>query len=302
MMEFTKSSEEERDARVKNLIIKDNFSEINNPGDRIVITGKGGTGKTTITATMSRLLMQQRRVLAVDADPQMNLPYAMGIPRDTVRKIVPLNMQADYIEEKTGARPGSGWGEFLSLNPDVSDVVDRFGVKVDDRMSILVMGTLHKSGIGCLCPENDLLDAVVRHVSLRDNETILMDTEAGVEHFGRAIAKGFGHAIVVSDVSFNSVQVASSAMKLAWDLGIKGIHLVFNRVEEDASAIETLVREIDADFPYTIDIIPYDRSVKTVDPSVQHLVEGNNEFLPAVKKLLGRIYPEVAGEIFDSTR
>ncbi len=91
-------------------------------------------------------------------------------------------------------------------------------------------------------------------------------------------------------------------MKLAWDLGIKGIHLVFNRVEEDASAIGTLVREIDADFPYTIDIIPYDRSVKTVDPSVQHLVEGNNEFLPAVKKLLGRIYPEVTGEIFDSTR
>ncbi len=296
IMAFTQISEEERDARVRKIIPKDHFTSINNSENRIVITGKGGTGKTTITATLSYLLKEKHHVLAVDADPQMNLPYAMGMDKNAAKKVVPLNMQVDYIEERTGARPGSGWGEFLSLNPDVSDVVNRFGIRIDDMMSILVMGTLHKSGIGCLCPENDLLDAVVRHISIRNDENILMDTEAGVEHFGRAIAKGFGHAIVVSDVTFNSVQVAASAMKLAWDLGIGGIHLVFNRVENNMDEIDELLNEINADFPYTVDMIPYDHNVKTVNPSVKHLMNEENSFLPAVKKLLTKIYPEIKKE------
>lgn len=295
-MAFTQISEEERDAKVRKIIPRDNMDSPDNSENRIVITGKGGTGKTTITAMLSYMLEKNHHVLAVDADPQMNLPYAMGMDKNAVKRIIPLNMQVDYIEERTGARPGSGWGEFLSLNPDVTDVVNRFGVKIDDRISILVMGTLHKSGIGCLCPENDLLDAVVRHISIRNNENILMDTEAGVEHFGRAIARGFGHAIVVSDVTFNSVQVAASAMKLAWDLGIKGIHLVFNRVEKGTDEVNELLGEIDADLPYTVDMIPYDGKVKTINPSVKHLMTEENAFLPAVKELLNKIYPEMREE------
>lgn len=293
-MEFTQSDEEERDEVVKKMIMHSGDSKASIPANRIVITGKGGTGKTTITASLAYLLKEKWNVLTVDADPQMNLPYAVGLSGDAVKNLKPLNMQVNYIEEKTGAKPGSGWGEFLSLNPDVSDVVDRFGIKVDDKLSILLMGTLHKSGIGCLCPENDLLEAVVRHISIRENEIILMDTEAGVEHFGRAIARGFGHAIVVSDASFNSMQVAASAMKLAWDLGIHGIHLVFNRIEDEIIDINSLTKDLNIDFPYTVNILPYDKSVRRFDPSVKHLFEEKNNFIPALKKLISNIYPELA--------
>ncbi|HIH60977.1 MAG TPA: AAA family ATPase [Ferroplasma sp.] len=288
-MDFTLSNEVKRDEIVKKLVEGTEEFAINRPGNRIVITGKGGTGKTTITAILSYLFAKESHVLAVDADPQMNLPYALGMKRELAREIVPLNRHVDYIEEKTGARPGSGWGEFLSLNPDVSDVVDRFGIDVDERISLLVMGTLHKAAIGCLCPENDLLDSVVRHISLRNDDVILMDTEAGVEHFGRAIAKGFGHAIVVSDVSFNSVQVADSAIKLAWDLGIQKIHLVFNRVGSNESSIKDLLKEMDQSIPFTIDYIPYDDSLGAVDPSVKPLIKNNTTILPAVEKLLKRV-------------
>ncbi len=288
--EFILSGEEERDSRVKDLVRGAESAGINNPENRIVITGKGGTGKTTITAILSYLIAEKHKVLDVDADPQMNLPYALGLDRKVAAKIVPLNVQADYIEEKTGARPGSGWGEFLSLNPDVSDVVERFGIGINDKISILVMGTLHKSGIGCLCPENDLLESVVRHISIRNDERILMDTEAGVEHFGRAIARGFGHAIVVSEVSFNSIQVASSAVTLAWDLGIKNIHLVFNRVAGNKDDIDSLIDEIDPSIPFTVDQIPFDENLRTVDPSVKPLLTSNSKMVPAVRKLLNRIY------------
>ena len=109
-------------------------------GFRVVVTGKGGVGKTTITALLSHLFIRNGyTTLAVDEDPQMNLPYALGIPPDGGEGIVPLTRNLDYIEEKTGARPGTGWGLMLTLNPDVADVVDRFGNMIAAMPSISCM-------------------------------------------------------------------------------------------------------------------------------------------------------------------
>ena len=167
---------------------------------RVVVTGKGGVGKTTLTALLALLLGRREfRVLALDADPQMNLPFALGLPLEQVRSLVPLSENADYVEEKTGARPGAGWGLFFRLNPEVDDVVKRFGVTGPGGVRLLVMGNTVQPAAGCLCPENALLGAVVNAIGLRRDEAILMDTQAGFEHFGRALAKGFKHALVVTD-------------------------------------------------------------------------------------------------------
>ena len=70
-------------------------------GFRVVITGKGGAGKTTITAILARLFARKGyKVLAVDEDPQMNLPFALGLPPEEASEIVPLSKNAGYIEEK----------------------------------------------------------------------------------------------------------------------------------------------------------------------------------------------------------
>ncbi|WP_457571637.1 ATP-binding protein [Desulfovulcanus sp.] len=203
-------------------------------GFKVIVTGKGGAGKTTITALLSQAFISRGyKVLAVDEDPQMNLPFALGYPLERIKELIPLSQNADYIEEKTGARPGESWGGFLRLNPPVEDVVDRFGVALDNNLSCLVMGTVRKPATGCLCPENALLDAVVKHISLRQDELILMDTQAGVEHFGRALAKGFSQCLVVTDATFNSMSVAMHAADLAKDIGIERIHLVLNRIDSE---------------------------------------------------------------------
>jgi CO dehydrogenase maturation factor len=76
-------------------------------GIRIVITGKGGVGKTTITALLGHLFAQEGiRVLAVDGDPQQNLAVTMGILPQVAEKIVPVSQSTDYLREKTGAGPG----------------------------------------------------------------------------------------------------------------------------------------------------------------------------------------------------
>jgi len=244
---------------------------------RLVLTGKGGVGKTSLTAVLARLLARtSHRVLALDADPQMNLPYALGLPPRAVRSLVPLSQSADYVEEKTGARPGSGWGLFLRLNPDVHDVVERFGVVGPDGVRLVVMGTVVQPATGCLCPENQLLASVAAHVSLRRGEAILMDTQAGVEHFGRSLARGFGHAAVVSDATFNGIQVALHAARLAQEIGIPKVHLVINRVRgaRDIDRVRRLLDE-EAGFAFASQhMLPFDERVASAEPSVTELWDG----------------------------
>jgi CO dehydrogenase maturation factor len=256
-------------------------------GIRIVITGKGGVGKTTITALLAHLFAGSgHTTLAVDEDPQMNLPYAIGIPRDEGDRIVPLSRNFDYVEEKTGARPGTGWGMMLKLNPDVEDVVERFGVKGPGGVNVLVMGTIEQAAGGCLCPENTLLEAVIHYVSLRKNEVILMDTPAGVEHFGRTIAKGFDQALLVTDPTFNAVQVVRHAAELARGLGIHTIWLVINRVrsKNDIQKVQDLLGEARDLFSGQV-YLPYDESLIACEPDVRPLFDGTSPFIDRLRDL-----------------
>jgi CO dehydrogenase maturation factor len=255
-------------------------------GSRIFITGKGGVGKTTITALLAHLFVQDGfTTLAVDEDPQMNLPYAIGIPREESDRVVPLAKNFDYVEEKTGARPG-GWGQILKMNPDVSDVVERFGLKGPGGVNILVMGTVEQAATGCLCPENTLLEAVIRYINLRDGEVILMDTPAGVEHFGRTIARGFDQALLITDPTFNAVQVVRHAAYLAKELGIPSVYLVINRVrsENDIRKVQDLLGDAKDLFSGQV-YLPYDESLIACEPDVRPVLTGDSPFISSLRAL-----------------
>ncbi len=210
---------------------------------KLAFGGKGGVGKTTVTALMARLLAKKgKRVIAVDADPVANLAAALGIPED--EPITPISQLSDLIAERTGSQKGT-YGGFFKLNPRVDDIPERFSLD-RDGVKLLVMGTVDSGGSGCICPESVMLKALMQHLVLYNDDVVLMDMEAGVEHLGRATTGSVDALLTVVNPGARSRVAAERIRKLASDLGIKRVLVIGNRVRGPED--EALIREALSEF------------------------------------------------------
>ena len=104
-----------------------------------------------------------------------------------------------------------------------------------------------------------------------------MDTHAGAEHFGRALARGFEHALVIVDRSYNALQVGVASARLAADLGISRVHLAVNRVghEDDLDRVEFIIDELGGFEFASIHALPYDERALECEPGVDGLLAGS---------------------------
>lgn len=197
---------------------------------KIAVTGKGGVGKTTIAACLSKRFYDDGySVLAIDADPNANLALALGFPNPN--DITPIADMSKLVEERTGAKPGSTGG-FFTLNPRVDDIPERFCAE-HEGIRLMIMGTVKKGGSGCVCPESVLLRTLVSHLLLVRKEVVILDMEAGVEHLGRATAKAVDMLVVVVEPGRRSIDTAYRIRELAKDIGIEKIGVIANKVRSD---------------------------------------------------------------------
>lgn len=206
---------------------------------KIAISGKGGVGKTTLAALLARTLAESgRAVIAIDADPDANLSSALGLEQEEWPE--PISGMKEMIRERTGAK--EGYGQFFKLNPDVHDLPDKYSRTIGG-VRVLVLGGVPAGGAGCICPESALLKALVTHLLLRKDEVVILDMEAGIEHLGRATAGAVSMLIVVAEPGLMSVKTARTIQKLARDIRIPRIGLVFSKVPPGTD-LEPLKKEL----------------------------------------------------------
>ncbi len=210
---------------------------------KILVSGKGGVGKTTISALLSIIFSRNGyNVLALDTDSVPNLASSLGIPISEAEKIVPLAKNDRLAEERTGARPGEGWGMLFSLTPRVDDIAEKYGIKINSNLKLVVVGSIDTSKEGCLCPAIALAKAFLIHIMTHSREIIIVDAEAGAEVFGRGLAEKFDLNITVSEPTIKSLIIARKLMKMARELGVKNNILVVNKVTNELVAAQVIKR------------------------------------------------------------
>ena len=228
---------------------------------KIAITGKGGVGKSTLAGVLAQLANRHgQRVLAVDADPDANLAFALGIPAAERNRIVPIAQRADLIEERTGARIKQ-FGQIFKLNPDITDVAERCGY-TSQGIHLVVLGAIEAGGSGCACPEAVFLRQLLSHILLSDREFVVVDMEAGIEHLGRGTAQGVDVMVVVVEPTTQSLTTAHTIRTLSQQIGIKSLAVVGNKLvsESDSSYLQDHLTGFDI-----LGYIPYSESIRRAD-------------------------------------
>lgn len=232
---------------------------------KIAVAGKGGVGKTFVAATLSRLLARDGyKILAVDADPNLNLAYSLGVDHETADKILPLSDNEELVNEKTGIAPDQALGNMFNMNPRVNDIVDRFGVNAPDNVKLLVMGTVKGGGMGCMCGANAFLRVLLQHILIQRGDVLVMDMAAGLEHLGRGTARRMDVMLVVLEPRMKSVDTVKRIMRLASEIEVKEVMAVGNKImkEKDKEFLERKMKELGVPI---VAYIPYDESVADAD-------------------------------------
>lgn len=202
---------------------------------KIAITGKGGTGKSTIAGILIHYFVNNGyKVLAVDSDPDANLASAIGLSKDKIQTITPISELKELIKERTGANPGQ-FGQLFKLNPTVDDITDKFSYEYNN-IKLLILGGVKKGGSGCACPENVLLKNLLSDIILNRQEVVIVDMEAGIEHLGRASTQSINQMLIIVEPGARSIDTAKKIIKLGKEIGIKHFGVIGNKIQNETQA------------------------------------------------------------------
>jgi CO dehydrogenase maturation factor len=191
---------------------------------KLALTGKGGVGKSTLAAALARSIAADRPVMAIDADPDMNLAGALGVEQPP-----PITRETELIEDRTGSSGG-----LVQMQPEVEDVLRTYATAFGTAGRLVTIGPPEGGGTGCMCPENNFIRTLVTEAL--DYENVIMDMEAGIEHLGRGTAGDMDAMIVIVEPSLAAIDTAHQIRSLAEDVGIDDVFAFSNRVRNSTEA------------------------------------------------------------------
>ncbi|NTW71575.1 MAG: AAA family ATPase [Eubacteriaceae bacterium] len=256
---------------------------------KIAITGKGGVGKSTISAALCRSFAEKGyNVLAVDADPDANLALALGMPAKEASEIIPISELKDLVEERTGAKIGT-FGTTFKMNPKVDDIPERYAREFDG-IKVLVMGSVDIGGSGCVCAEHVLLKRLMSHLILKEKDVVIMDMEAGIEHLGRGTASAVDAFIAVVEPGERSVQTFDRVQKLSADLGVNNVMVIGNKIT-DKDDEQFIINHVGED--KCIGFIYYDKKISISDRENTSSYKASDELKKGIQEITEKLIKSV---------
>ena len=194
----------------------------------IAVCGKGGVGKTSISAMMTKILMERGpdRILAIDADPAVGLATSLGL---SVRKTVD-DIRNDLIRDVQSGLSGDHRETLDRLDYDVLEALSE-----DRNLAFLAIGRPETEG--CYCQVNDLLKEIISGLS-RNFDVVIIDGEAGIEQINRRVMGAVTHLILVSDPSRKGIHVCRTIQQVAAAaVSYQQVGLIVNRMREADAAL-----------------------------------------------------------------
>ncbi len=193
---------------------------------KVLVSGKGGCGKSTISAMLGRHLAGNGyRVLIIDADESNPGLYRMlDLPK--------VKTLAEHLGGKKRAKilmAAEGEGEFDDelFNWTLDDIPKDI-LAEKNNLAVLTIGKIEEAEEGCACPYGFLARKLLEGIKLGESEVIIVDTEAGIEHFGRGVDKYVDVLINVAEPSVESIELSRKIASLSESLGLKHV-LVLNK-------------------------------------------------------------------------
>lgn len=190
---------------------------------RLALAGKGGAGKTTISATLARLVARSGTpVVAIDADANPNLAPALGVPPEVAATLRPV--PSSLVSRRIG---GGG------LLEPVQDVVARHGIEAPDGVRLLGMGAPAHADEGCLCSAHAVVSSLLEDLGGADR-FVVVDMEASPEHLSRGTIRHVDVVCLVAEPYYRSLETVRRMAALVQELPVERLVVVANKVRSAA--------------------------------------------------------------------
>ncbi len=201
---------------------------------KVIVAGRGGCGKSTVATLLAKVLGEKGRVLVVDTDESnLGLGNMLGIEQKSMSLMNCLGGKSVVREKLLASMKDEGekmnlFADDLNLDNLPKECYDR-----NENISYLRIGKIERSMEGCACPMGSVARSFLKELDVSDDEWVIVDTEAGVEHFGRGLLEGADVILMVVDPTHESILLAERAKKLAREVN-KRYLVVLNKVDENS--------------------------------------------------------------------
>ena len=245
----------------------------------LAVVGKGGVGKTIITALLAKTVSQRYKfkMLLIDADPtHPHLSHMVKLIPKVSLEMIRINVINKTLDKEKSIQELAESIDFEVYNAIVEG----------KDFSLISIG--QPEDPGCFCPSNTLLRKVIESIS-KDFDIVLIDCEAGLEQINRMVIKSVDIILIVSDLSIRSVETANTLRKSAKKFtNYKKLGVVLNKVKGNIDYIVNKLEELDLPL---LARIPEDPNVIEFDIKGNPIIDipTNSTSLLSMNKLMEKI-------------